>query len=211
MWRFVKIYPFQKIGNIYFHGNRKKNKIALTFDDGPSQETLKVLDVLKKGKCGATFFILGKRIKGREKIIKSIVKGGYEIGNHSFNHLNLNNKSSKRIIKEIIDTDKKLAVKTKIFRPPYYGLGINLYRICKKLNKKIIIADVFSEDWNKERSNEEIINNLLNKIKNGSIIGFHDYAEEIGRNKRIIKILKKIMPELKKKYKLVTISELLNL
>lgn len=40
----------KKIGNIYFHGSRNKNKIALTFDDDPSKETEKILDILKKEK-----------------------------------------------------------------------------------------------------------------------------------------------------------------
>lgn len=214
MWKLSKIYPFQKIRDIYFHGSRNEKKIALTFDDGPSKETGKILDLLKKEKCKATFFILGKKIKGNEKIIKRTIKEGSEIGNHSFHHYSLKNKKYKLILDELIKTEKKLKelnIKTNLFRPPYYSIGLNLLIIYRKLKKKMIIADVFSEDWNKRRSDKEIINKVLNKTKNGSIVGFHDYAEGIGRNKRIIKILKKMIPKLKKRYKLVTVSELLRL
>ena len=61
--------------NIFFHGSRKNKKIAITFDDGPSKETEKVLNLLKKYDAKATFFIWGERIKGREKIIERIKIG----------------------------------------------------------------------------------------------------------------------------------------
>jgi peptidoglycan/xylan/chitin deacetylase (PgdA/CDA1 family) len=54
----------KRIGRLYFHGSRKKEEVALTFDDGPSQETIKVLDLLKEYNAKATFFILGERIQG---------------------------------------------------------------------------------------------------------------------------------------------------
>jgi peptidoglycan/xylan/chitin deacetylase (PgdA/CDA1 family) len=58
----------EKIGNVHFHGDRKKKQVALTFDDGPSKETYGILKLLKKEKVRATFFVLGKRIKGNEKL-----------------------------------------------------------------------------------------------------------------------------------------------
>jgi len=53
----------KRIGNLYFHGNRNKKEIALTFDDGPSKQTLEILNILKKYDVKATFFICGKKIK----------------------------------------------------------------------------------------------------------------------------------------------------
>ena len=203
----------EKLFNIYFHGNRDAKQIALTFDDGPSKETLEILKILKKFNAKATFFVLGERIKGREKIIKKIIKGGHEIGNHSFHHPKLWFKSKKFIEKEIIKTDKELdkfGVETNLFRPPPFLIGFNLLRACKKLNKKIIGADLIPKDYKKQKI-ENLVKKVLNKIKNGSIIDFHDYAKGIGRNPNIVPALRKIIPELKKrKYKLITISELFN-
>ena len=76
------IIPFNKILNFYFHGKRNSDKISITFDDGPSKETEKILDILKKNKANATFFVFGERIKGREEIIKRILNERNEIGNH---------------------------------------------------------------------------------------------------------------------------------
>ena len=202
----------KKIGNWYFHGNRDKKEIALTFDDGPSKETEKILDLLKKYHAKATFFIWGKRIKEREKIIERIIKEGHEIANHSYEHKRLWFKSKKYIENDLKKCDGKLyknKIKTNLFRPPGLKIGFNLLIICKKLNKKIIAYDVVSNDWRK-KGVEYAVKRVLKKTKKGSIINFHDYLEGIGFNKEIIPILEKVLPSLKKKYGFVTVNELLD-
>lgn len=202
----------KRIGNLYFHGNRNKKEIALTFDDGPSKETEKVLDILKSYNAKATFFIWGQRIKGREEIIEKIIKEGHEIANHSYEHKRLAFKSKTYIEEDLKKCDNELykfKIKTNLFRPPGLSMLYNLFRVCKKLEKKIIIYDLISDDW-KKPGIEKVVNKVLRKTKNGSIIDFHDYVEGIGTNEEIIPILKKIIPELKKaEYKMVSVSKLL--
>ena len=206
----ISLFP-KKIFNWYFHAKRSSNKIALTFDDGPSEETAKILNILKENKSKATFFIFGKRIKEREKILKQMIKEGHEIGNHSFEHKRLWFKSKRYIEEDLIKTYeelKKLGIKTNLFRPPGFKIGINLLNICKKLNKKIIFCDVISNDWKKPGIGK-VITKVLRKTKPGSIINFHDYIEGIGSNEEIIPIIKEVIPKLKSKYELVAISKLL--
>jgi peptidoglycan/xylan/chitin deacetylase (PgdA/CDA1 family) len=202
----------KKIGNLYFHGSRNKKEIALTFDDGPSNETEKILDLLKEYNAKATFFIWGQRIKGREKTIEKIIREGHEIGNHSYDHKRLAFKSQSYIEQDLKKCDSELfkfKIKTNLFRPPGLSMFYNLFEVCKKLEKKIIICDVISNDW-KKPGIEKIIEKVLKKTKNGSIISFHDYLEGIGSNKEIIPALQKIIPKLKKKYEFITVSKLLN-
>jgi peptidoglycan-N-acetylglucosamine deacetylase len=197
--------------NIYFNKKNSNNKIALTFDDGPSEETKKILDILKKNNVKATFFIWGQRIKGREKTVKRIIQEGSEIGNHTYSHKRLWFKTKEWIegdIKRCDEELEKLGIKTNLFRPPAFKGGINLLMICKKMKKKIILCDVISNDWI-EKNASKIIKKVLKKTKSGSIVNFHDYIEGFGPNKNIVQIVKIIVPELKKKYKFVTVSELL--
>jgi len=210
--------------NIYFHGSRKENKIAITFDDGPAKETERVLDILKKYNAKATFFIWGKRIKGREKIIKRIIKEGHEIGNHTFSHKRLCFKSIQFIEKDIKRCDKELdkfGIKTDLFRFPGFNIGLNSLIVCWKLKKKMIFADIVSNDWLnpwiKKRYKkkgpiniQKPINKTLTKTKKGSILNFHDYLEGIGSHREIIPILEQIIPKLKEKgFEFVTVSKLL--
>lgn len=61
--------------------------VYLTFDDGPTPViTEKILDILKENDVKATFFVVGKEIKGREAILKRIYEEGHGIGLHTFSH-----------------------------------------------------------------------------------------------------------------------------
>ncbi|NOV02813.1 polysaccharide deacetylase [Paenibacillus planticolens] len=61
--------------------------VYLTFDDGPSKLTGKVLDILKEEGVKATFFALGEQAKEHPDLVKRIVKEGHTLGNHSYNHV----------------------------------------------------------------------------------------------------------------------------
>ncbi|BFH60271.1 polysaccharide deacetylase [Paenibacillus azoreducens] len=60
--------------------------VFLTFDDGPSALTCKVLDILKKNNIHATFFVLGEQVKRYPEVLQRIYEEGHAIGNHSYNH-----------------------------------------------------------------------------------------------------------------------------
>lgn len=210
--------------NIHSHGSRKNKRIAITFDDGPSQETEKVLDLLKKYDAKATFFIWGERIKGREKTINRIKKEGHELGNHTFSHKRMWFKSRKFMRKDIQKCDdelNKFGIKTNLFRFPGFKFGLNSLIICWKLKKKMIFADMVSNDWlnpwlkmkyNKKEpvKIDKPIQKTLSKTKNGSILNFHDYLEGIGSHEEIILIMEKVLPKLKEKgFEFVTVSKLL--
>lgn len=212
MYWLTKVWPFQKLGKrVYFHGKRSNKNISLTFDDGPSEQTFEILKLLDKYNAKATFFILGKKVKNYKSEIKAIQKQGSEIGNHSYSHKSLLFKTKRIIFEEIKKNEnelKNLKIKTSLIRPPHGNFGINLLSIAKLLNKKIILWDIDPNDWSSP-GKQKVIDYILNKVKPGSIIDLHEYAEGIGPNEDLIEILKELIPLLKNKgYKLVTISEL---
>jgi peptidoglycan/xylan/chitin deacetylase (PgdA/CDA1 family) len=209
IWQSFEVNMLSK--NIYFHGNRKAKKIALSFDDGPCGDTLNVLKVLKKYKIKATFFVLGKKIKGNEKLLKQMLRQGCEVGNHTYSHNRLIFKSISKVMAEIKSTDfllNKNGIKTSLLRFPYFSMDVFSFIAAKRLGKKIIFADIDSLDWY-YKDKEKIIRRVLRKIMGGSIMGFHDYLENIGRNYKLFYILEKVIPALQRQgYKFVTISEL---
>lgn len=118
-----------RIGNLFFSESRSQNKIALTFDDGPCEETKRILDILKKNKVKATFFIWGQKITGNESIMKRIIKEGHEVANHSYEHQRLKGKTRDYIEQDLKKCDEELAkvdIKTNLFRAPAFDVGINL-------------------------------------------------------------------------------------
>ncbi len=66
---------------------KETKKVYLTFDDGPSKQTQKVLNVLKKKKVKATFFVIGREDEFSKGIYKRIVKEGHTLGMHSYSHI----------------------------------------------------------------------------------------------------------------------------
>jgi peptidoglycan/xylan/chitin deacetylase (PgdA/CDA1 family) len=65
----------------------EKKMVALTFDDGPSnQNTNRILDVLEQNHARATFFVIGKRIADRTEVIARALSLGCEIGSHTWGH-----------------------------------------------------------------------------------------------------------------------------
>lgn len=65
----------------------RNQKIAyLTFDDGPSANTYKILDVLREYNVKGTFFVLGKSVEANKDILKAVHDQGHAIGNHTYSH-----------------------------------------------------------------------------------------------------------------------------
>ena len=180
MYWITRIWPFAKFGeNVYFHGSRDEKKIALTFDDGPCENTLGVLSVLKKYSVRGTFFVLGNKIQGNENILRRIIGSGSEIGSHSYNHLNLSFRPKYFIGGHLNMADnvlRRAGVKSYLFRPPYGSFGFNLLDVCKQKRKKIILWDVDPSDWRCNYNIDKISKYIIRNTRNGSILDLHDYA-----------------------------------
>src|SRR6185369_4269701 len=98
----------QLYGRTLTHGT-DPNQIALTFDDGPNDpHTMHLLDVLAKHNAKATFFLIGKYVRQRPEIARSILAAGHAIGNHTDSHSNLVLVSARRLRQELADCSKAL-------------------------------------------------------------------------------------------------------
>jgi len=169
-------------------------KIWLTFDDGPDKEiTVFLLNLLKKLKIHATFFLIGEQVVKYPELTKKIIEDGHVIGNHSYSHLNGLLISNKTYYNDI-DRAQKI-VNSNIFRPPYGKISPIQLRTLK-IKYKIIMWDVLSWDFKKNISSEKIYNNVINNTKKGSIIVFHNNIKSYQTIKRNLeKILVKLKEE----------------
>jgi peptidoglycan/xylan/chitin deacetylase (PgdA/CDA1 family) len=193
---------------VYEHGNRKENKIAITFDDGPNPFwTRKILDVLDEYNVKANFFVLGKWAEKHPNILKETFEKGHLIGNHTYSHPKEgigDFEKAEEIIFRITGEH------TKFIRAPYFNTMLcNNYvpAMCEEV--KIIGADVFPLDW--KSKSEEIEKRVGEKTQNGSIVFLHDgsHREEELKNRpsEMFKALPKIIEKLKEKFKIVRLDE----
>ncbi len=178
--------------------DKNKNKIALTFDDGPIKtQTLKVLETLKKHNVKATFFVIGKNIKGNETILQQILSDGHSIGSHSFSHhFWIDTWGKNKLEDDILQSLNAIKAATgrdvKIIRPPYGVTTPNFRSVFRKLDLQSVGWNVRSYDTSSLEMNG-VLNKILNKTKNGSIILLHDKMDFIPE------LLDKLIPALKQK------------
>ena len=106
---------------------QEARKVALTFDDGPSEYTVELSRGLKERGVQATFFLLGENMEGRRKMVEELVKDGHLIGNHSYHHVQLNKLSIEEATGEIEKTNRLIREWTGeapvYIRPPYGESG----------------------------------------------------------------------------------------
>lgn len=101
---------------VCWRGSRRRNLVALTFDDGPrSRFTPRVLDLLRGAGARATFFLEGRRVEKHPDLVRRIVDEGHEIGNHGYEH------NGEALQTQAARCEKALSdrgVCTRLFRPP---------------------------------------------------------------------------------------------
>jgi peptidoglycan/xylan/chitin deacetylase (PgdA/CDA1 family) len=147
--------------------------LYLSFDDGPNSEvTPWVLDTLKKYNAKATFFCIGKKAETNPEIYSQILAQGHSVGNHSYSHPNGWKTSFSEYIGDVARCS--IAIKSKLFRPPYGRIGLRQMLALQKKKYRIVLWDVLSGDFDPKLSKEQCLKNVLQNSKNGSIIVFHD-------------------------------------
>ena len=156
-----------------------ENKVYLTFDDGPTPEiTQWTLKQLKNYNAKATFFCIGDNVGKYPETFEEVVKEGHSIGNHTFNHLNGWKTNTQDYIENAKLFEKeygKLSTETcKLFRPPYGKITPSQSKILRRMGYKIIMWDVLSVDFDVTITPEQCLENVLQNVKSGSIIVFHD-------------------------------------
>jgi peptidoglycan/xylan/chitin deacetylase (PgdA/CDA1 family) len=203
-----------------YRAKTQDKAVALTFDDGPSEEwTPKILDVLSKHKVKATFFMIGEHVLRYPDMAKRVAKEGHEIGNHTFDHHVLVYYKPQELVDEIKKSEKIIyevtGKKTDLLRPPKAWVTPAEKKIINNLGYKIILWSLNSKDW-VNFNNRYIIKYLMHNIKPGDIILFHDsggvFTAEGGNRKVTIKAVGLLIEKLREKgYRLTTVSELLSL
>ena len=187
-----------------------KPMIALTFDDGPSEETDRILSVLAKYDARATFCVQGMNVNTYPATVKRAVALGNEIASHTWSHPKLTEKSAKTIRSQLERTNEVVREVTggyeiRVLRPPYGSYNKNVKSICKDLNMVIATWQVDTLDWS-TRSTSKTYQAIMKGAKtSGVIILCHDLYSSTAA------AVEKAVPELVEKgVQLVTVSELLS-
>ncbi len=182
------------------------NQIYLTFDDGPVPEvTPWVLNLLREERIKSCFFCVGENVMRFPEVYQQILDEGHLTGNHTYNHL----QGLKTETGHYLENADKAAqfIDSPFFRPPHGLLKISQY---KKLSRKyqVVMWDIVSCDYNRSLSVDAVVSNVMNNVRPGSIIIFHDSYKA---RKNLYAALPVVIRELKTKgYRFGALSDAMN-
>jgi len=176
----------QWLGPTDWRGRTDTASVALTFDDGPSEDTERILEVLRAYDLKATFFMLGRQVELFPETARRVVADGHEIGNHSYSHpvylfrsrsqTRLQLERAQKIIAGVTGKQPRLA------RPPCGVRTPAYFAAAEALGLRTVQWNVAGFDW-KERTGAEIANSVLRETSAGSIILLHDGDSALKRDR----------------------------
>lgn len=198
---------------------RTEKTAFLTFDDGPSYNTLKILDILKKYDIKATFFVVASKLDNPSSLeaLQRMADEGHTIAVHAYNHVYSDLYKSKDAFFEDFDKasaliEEKTGKKPEIARLP--GGTYSAWQFCQKYGgdggifdeimdefekRNIMVADwnVDSEDWNSTTSASAATENILSGARRRlggeyktALILMHDFSNTIASLENTINQLK---------------------
>lgn len=176
---------------------------ALTYDDGPNEQTKRLLGILATRKVHATFFQQGIYVATHPEISAAVAGGGHVLANHTTHHPDLTKLSAAGVRSEIQGTsaiiNQAAGVDPSFLRPPY---GASNTRVNGDAGMPIINWSVDSLDW-QSRNKDIFLPKILQLVKPGAVILQHDiHASTVDGQEQLIDSLQGLG------YHLVTVPQL---
>ncbi|MBQ9756015.1 MAG: polysaccharide deacetylase family protein [Clostridia bacterium] len=188
--------------------NTNEKKIAISFDCAWGVDyTDQLLSTMKNENVKCTFFAVEFWVEKHPDYVKKIDEHGHEWGTHSATHPYMSKLDKQAVIKELSSSRQAIenitSKKVEVFRPPYGDYNDNLIQTATELGLFTIQWDVDSLDW-KNLSASEIEKRVVSRVKNGSIVLFHNQGLHTAE------ALPNIIKSLKEKgFEFVTVGELI--
>lgn len=191
-----------------YRGHPDKPMVSFIINVAWGNEYLSdMLATLKKHNVSASFFLEGNWVKKNPELAKMIVSAGHEVGNHSYSHPDMAKltaaqaREQLRKTNEIIEavTDKKV----EWFGPPSGSYRDETVKIAQELNMQTVLWTVDTVDW-KKPTPDALINRVMSKIDNGSMVLMHPTDTTAKSLDRLITLIKQ------KNLKIGTVSQLMN-
>lgn len=200
--------------DVLWHVETMEKVVALTIDDGPSEYTEEIMQILKENHAIATFFILGSQTPRHKETLRHLVHNGNELGNHAMYDEPSRSLDDATLFKEIKDVEAIIDdlystisrdPPPKYFRPGSGFFNDKMRKLIDKTGFRLILGSIYPHDpqipyW---RVNAR---HILSTLRPGAIIICHD------RRSWTVPMLRKVIPEIRERgYRITTVTGLLKL
>ncbi len=159
-----------------YRGRTSRKSLAVTFDDGPSESTVRLLELLSKYDARATFFQCGANARRLPDAARRVVSAGHEIGNHTYSHPLLPFKSPGFMYREIREAQSAIqdcaGVLPVLFRAPFGVRWFGLGGVQRRLKLMGVTWTAIALDW--KLPADAVVKRLLRATEPGAILCLHD-------------------------------------
>lgn len=166
-----------------WRGPREARALALTFDDGPSESTPRILEILERHNARATFFQCGANVERLPAVARAVAGAGHEIGNHSHSHPYLFLRSPAAIHADLLRAQRVIERHTGAapawFRPPFGCRWFGLRAAQRRLGLRGVMWTAIGYDW--KLAADDVVKRLAISARNGAILCLHDGRELLAR------------------------------
>ena len=200
-------------GSCLVRGKANRKVVALTFDDGPTDLSSKILDVLNSNGVKATFFWLGKNLANKSQIIEKAKKNGHQIANHSWDHTNgydldENTIWEQQVARTIEELSTVAGIQSNYYRPPFGGITQKQIDFLGNKGITTVLWSLTTMDWDKTQNDGiDLENKFKEYLHPGAIVLMHDY--DFGKSDEMLVALEEMIKYGKSQgYTFVTIDKL---
>ncbi|WP_339217722.1 polysaccharide deacetylase family protein [Ornithinibacillus sp. FSL M8-0202] len=166
--------------------------VALTFDDGPSDYSKQIVDILMEFGAGGTFFLIGSNMDEHPDSVEYIHDNNFSIGTHSLNHINFASSSLATQKGELQQSIEMIEAVTgeavTLFRPPYGQMNEDTKQLSRELGQRIVLWNNDPKDW-ESRNASNILQQVKSQDVSGSIILLHETEATVEALPEIISYL----------------------
>lgn len=183
--------------------------VALTFDDGPSPYTPRVLALLHSVDAHATFFVVGLHVTQYPSFVKAETLSGNLVGNHTYSHVDLEILANAAVLEQLAATQSAVhsaaGVTPRWFRPPYGAVDARVAELASSLGLQTVLWSVDPQDWLRPGV-DAIAQRVLAQVRPGSVVLFHDGG---GDRSETVAALSVVLSSLRAHgYRFLTLDEL---
>jgi peptidoglycan-N-acetylglucosamine deacetylase len=201
-------------GRSVWRGSARRRSIALTFDDGPSEGTPAILDILAQYHVSATFFQVGANVDRLPEVARAVAAAGHAIGNHSYAHPLFCLRSPAFIEADLRRAQQAIRTHTgtepEWFRAPYGVRWFGMGGAQRNLSLTGVMWSAIGRDW--ALNSAAVYQRLATRSANGAILCLHD-----GRELKVqadisvtVEALRRLVPTLLEQgYEFETVNRLL--
>ncbi|HEY2493315.1 MAG TPA: polysaccharide deacetylase family protein [Paenibacillus sp.] len=166
--------------DLIYRKETPKKEVVLTFDDWGTDYTItKILDILDKYHIKASFFLRADGVEKNPNLARAIAEAGHDVGNHTYSHPVLSTITPTQLQEEVVKANRVIteAIQEKpamLFRPPTGNINDTEAGIIAATGyKTIALYDIDPNDWNKNKTADDIVNSILEQTRSGSVILLH--------------------------------------